>query len=68
MPMGSGIGEGTHVSVFVCLMRGEYDDSLPWPFRADVTVQIVNHRRNAGHMERTVPFDESTPDVASQVE
>ena len=48
------------MSVFVCLMRGEYDDSLPWPFRADVTVQIVNHRRNAGHVERTVPFDEST--------
>ena len=60
---GSGSGKGTHVSVFVCLMRGEYDDSLPWPFRADVTVQIMNHRSNEGHVERTVHFDESIPDV-----
>ena len=25
-------GEGTYVSVYVSLMRGEFDDQLMWPF------------------------------------
>ena len=61
---GSGSGAGTHVSVFVCLMCGEYDDDLPWPFRGDVTIQLLNQRRDKGHEEKTVPFDDSTPDIA----
>ena len=35
---GIGCGEGTHLSVFVYLMRGEFDDQLKWPFRGSVTV------------------------------
>ena len=30
---GDGDGAGTHVSVFVTIMRGEHDDKLTWPFR-----------------------------------
>ena len=37
---GDGDGEGTHVSVFVCLMRGEFDDDLKWPFSGKITVQL----------------------------
>ena len=33
MLMGMAGGVGTHVTVFVCLMCGEYDDNLTWPFR-----------------------------------
>ena len=29
---GIGCGEGTHLSVFMYLMRGEFDDQLKWPF------------------------------------
>ena len=31
-----------YTSVCVYLMRGEYDDRLVWPFRGDITVQMVN--------------------------
>ena len=33
-------GKGTHVSVFVRLMRGEFDDDLKWPFSGEITVQL----------------------------
>ena len=37
---GEGDGRGTHVSVFVYLMRGEFDDDLKWPFSGKITVQL----------------------------
>lgn len=30
---GSSVGEGSHVSVYVSILRGENDAELPWPFR-----------------------------------
>ena len=39
---GNGDGNGSHVSVFVNMMKGEYDDSLKWPFRGDITIQLLN--------------------------
>ena len=55
---GWGKGAGTHVSVTVYLMRGEYDSRLEWPFRGDITIQLVNHNNDQDHREGTVPFDD----------
>ena len=55
---GSGDGAGTHVTVFVHLMRGEYDSRLVWPFRGDITIQLVNHS-NDDHREWTVHFSDA---------
>ena len=52
-------GAGTHVSVFVYLMRGEYDSRLVWPFRGDITIQLVNHSNDDDHREKTVPFSDA---------
>ena len=32
-------------------MRGEYDDNLEWPFRGEVTVQLLNQRNDVNHCE-----------------
>ena len=53
---GRGSGTGTHVSVYVHLMRGEYDSRLVWPFKGDITLQLVNH--NNDHLERIVSFSD----------
>ena len=54
------IGKGTHVSLYVHLMRGEHDDYLEWPFHGDVTVQLLNQRSEEEHCEEdTVIFDDS---------
>ena len=49
---GSETGKGTHVSVYLHIMRGEYDDTLKWPFHGEVTVQLLNQRKNAKHHEK----------------
>ena len=49
-------GEGTHVSLYVCLMEGEHDDDLVWPFRGEVTMELINWREDKGHHQKTTPF------------
>ena len=59
---GWGQGAGTHVSAANYLMRGEYDDDLLWPFRGEITFQLINRRAEEGHVEHTILIDDSTPD------
>ena len=47
-------GKGTHVSVYVYLLKGEYDDILTWPFKCDITIQLLNWREDKGHVEKTI--------------
>ncbi|CCD66191.1 MATH domain-containing protein [Caenorhabditis elegans] len=41
-PYGDGLAFREYFSVFVCLMKGEWDDILEWPFRCDVTFSILS--------------------------
>ena len=61
-PNGFGGGRRTHVSIFTCLMKGSYDDHLKWPFRGVITVQIVNQAGDHNHIEKTVTYNDQTPD------
>ena len=62
---GHSVGEGTHVSVLVYILPGEYDDSLKWPFRGTVKIDILNERRDSNHFESAVEFNEDTPLINS---
>ena len=62
---GHGSGAGTHMSLFVNLMRGEYDDNLFWPFRGTIKLHMVSHRAYEGHVEMTVEFDSKAPGSAT---
>ena len=59
---GRGIFTGSHVSAYVYLMKGEYDSWLVWPFRGDMTLQLVNHINDQDHHEWTVPFNDAADD------
>ena len=59
---GNGPVEGTHVSIFTALMQGKYDDHLKWPFRGEITIQIVNQAGDHRHVEETIPYNDKTPD------
>lgn len=50
----NGKGKGDHVSVFICMMRGEFDNFLPWPFLADVNVQLLNQIEDKGHYTKVL--------------
>lgn len=46
---GDGTGKKTHLSLFIVIMKGEYDALLPWPFRNKVTFMLLdqNNREHA---------------------
>ena len=56
---GQGAGKGTHVSVYVHLMKGEFDDLLKWSFRGEVTIQLK--KNDPPHYQMMLPFNDNTP-------
>lgn len=38
-------GYGTHVSVFLLLMKGDFDNKLSWPLKGEFTIQLLNQRQ-----------------------
>ncbi len=58
---GAGKSEGTHVSCYIYLMRGEFDNNLKWPFRGAVTITLLNQREDNHHLTHTVSFHDQTP-------
>ena len=49
---GDGSGEGTHLSIFFVLMRGEYDALLQWPFDHKVSLVHVDQEQKK-HLVQT---------------
>ena len=52
--------KGTHVSIFLRLMRGPYDDKLEqsghWPLRGTFTIELLNQLNDSDHYSRMVQF------------
>ena len=55
---GNGKGEGTHVSVYLHLMKGPHDDELEqsghWPLRGTFTIELLNQLNDSDHYSRMV--------------
>ena len=58
-----GDGEGTHVSIFMYMMRGSFDDYLNWPFRGEITIQLVNQAGGHNHIEKIIYYNDEIPDM-----
>ena len=58
----------THVSCYIQLMSGAYDNILEWPFQGKITVELLNQLEDKNHMKRVVQFDESTPLECRQIQ
>ncbi|XP_039213125.1 TNF receptor-associated factor 1-like isoform X1 [Crotalus tigris] len=43
---GDGTGAGTHLSLFLVVMKGEHDFQLKWPFRHKVTFTLLDQVNN----------------------
>ena len=43
-PFGDGAGRGSHLSLFLVIMKGEYDEILEWPFKHKVTFSLLNQK------------------------
>ncbi|XP_015283800.1 PREDICTED: TNF receptor-associated factor 1-like, partial [Gekko japonicus] len=53
---GEGRGKGTHVSVFLVLLKGEYDTLLQWPFVHKITFMLLD-QNNGDHLMNTFYTD-----------
>ncbi len=53
---GCSSGRGTHISVYTCLMKGDHDDTLTWPFTGSVTFELLNQLEDKNHYKKTIPF------------
>ena len=60
-PNGFVSGKGTHVTVFMCLMKGANDDNLQFPMTGIFTVQMMNWKGDNQHCEQFIQFDDYIP-------
>ena len=60
-PNGYRDGKRTHLSWFIYLMKGDFDDLLVWPFSGSITVQLINWKGEDKHSkEQTAVFDSNS--------
>ena len=45
-PNGYGEGKNTHLSIFIFIMKGDYDCILQWPFSKQVTFTLIHPKEN----------------------
>ena len=53
-PNGRKSGNNTHLSVYISVMKGEYDAILPWPFKKKVRITFIDQQENPGARENVV--------------
>ena len=59
---GIATSHGTHVSLFICLMQGDHDEELLWPFQGKITVELLNQVKDSHHHMGTIQFDSQQND------
>ncbi|ESO07682.1 hypothetical protein HELRODRAFT_75703, partial [Helobdella robusta] len=57
---GDSIGKGTHVSIFLVIMRGMYDALLVWPFKHQILFELLDQSGSRKHIK-----DSFTPDPSN---
>ena len=54
-------GYGTHISVSMDALKGEFDSMLQWPAKASITLQLLNQERDQDHLTVTKTFEWPQP-------
>ena len=50
-PNGSWEAEDSHLSVYMHIMKGEYDSILSWPFQQEITFTLIDQQQEEGNRE-----------------
>ena len=59
-------GEGSHLSIFAMIMKGEHDDCLQWPFTGTIIVELLNWLEDKGHYRMTLTIDTDVVEVTKR--
>ena len=61
-------GEGTHLSVFLYLMKGPHDDELTWPLRGNFEIKLLNQISDSEHHSMIMNYlNTDDEDIVSRV-
>ena len=58
---GHGNGKGTHLSVFLYLMKGPHDNKLTWPLRGKFELKLLNQISDCEHHSHTLLYGDHVP-------
>ena len=53
---GFGDGEGSHLSIYAYIMKGQHDDRLQWPFTGTIIFELLNWLEDKKHYTKTLPI------------
>ena len=64
---GYGDGQGTHLSVYLNLMKGSHDDELTWPLRGTFEIELLNQVSDSEHHSVILNFDIASNKTVARV-
>ena len=56
-------GRGTHLSLYIIIMRGEYDALLDWPFKQKITFYLLDQGDQSNHRTHQLSPNRSLPNI-----
>ena len=59
-PKGADLSKGSHVSVRIYSLKSDHDDSLKFPVKFTITVQLLNQNRDQDHHTRDIQCEMKT--------
>ncbi|XP_062520091.1 TNF receptor-associated factor 4-like isoform X3 [Corticium candelabrum] len=67
-PNGSGKGKGSHVSVFLVIMKGDFDHQLHWPFPHSYRLTVTDQQPDGKNVSWLIDPTEQGPDSKKHFE
>ena len=64
-PNGNRAAKNTHLSVFLIIVKGEYDAILPWPFLPQVTFTLIDQQEDTSQRENVVKSFKANPTMGN---
>ena len=64
---GNGDFKGTHLSVFLYLMKGPHDDELTWPLNGKFEMKLLNQISDCEHYSNIIDYADAEDEYVSRV-
>ena len=55
------------LSIYVHLLKGEYDNQLQWPLNVTITIKLLNWCCDSSHREKTIAYNTAPLEYRSRV-
>ena len=56
-------GKGTHLSLYIIIMKGDYDALLDWPFKDKITFYLIDQGEQKNHRTHQLSPNRSLPNI-----